>query len=75
MVPRIGRNRAAGPRGQKKSPAVSKAVVDYVKRRKAKELGRVLREGGFDYALTNDEIEKTELYEPGPGGSYSPAGR
>ncbi len=46
---------------KKKSPAVSRAVVEYVKRRKAKELGRVLREEGFDYPLTNEEIEKQDV--------------
>jgi Arc/MetJ family transcription regulator len=42
----------------KKSPAIAKAVTDFVKRQKAKEFGRELREGVFDYPLTNDEIEK-----------------
>ena len=41
----------------KKSPAVSKVVTDWVKRQKAKEFGRKLREGYFDYPCTNDEIE------------------
>ena len=43
---------------KKKSPAVSKAIVEYVRRRKAAELGRLFREGAFDYPLTNEEIEK-----------------
>jgi Arc/MetJ family transcription regulator len=42
----------------KKSPAIAKAVTDFVKRQKAKEFGRELREDVFDYPLTNDEIEK-----------------
>ena len=46
---------------KKKSPAVSKAVVEYVKRRKAQEFGRHLREGRFDYPLTNEEIEKQDI--------------
>ncbi|MCP5518483.1 MAG: type II toxin-antitoxin system VapB family antitoxin [Verrucomicrobiales bacterium] len=41
----------------KKSPAVAKAVEEFVKRRKAREFGRMLREGFFDYPLTNEEIE------------------
>lgn len=44
--------------GSKKSPAVAKAVADFVNRRKAREFGRMLREGVFDYPATNDEIEK-----------------
>ena len=42
----------------KKSPAVAKAVTEYVRRLKMKEFGRLLREGAFDYPATNDEIEK-----------------
>jgi hypothetical protein len=41
----------------KKSPAVAKAVEDFVKRKKAKAFGVALREGAFDYHATNDEIE------------------
>ena len=43
-----------------KSPAVSKAVEEYVKRKKAKEFGRMLREGAFDYPASNDAIEKMD---------------
>ncbi|MBM3833814.1 MAG: DUF2191 domain-containing protein [Verrucomicrobia bacterium] len=42
----------------KKSPAVSKAVVEFVRRKKASEFGRMLREGAFDFQVTNDEVEK-----------------
>jgi Arc/MetJ family transcription regulator len=42
----------------KKSPAVSRAVTEFVKRQKAKEFGRLLREGAFDYSVLNEEIEK-----------------
>lgn len=42
----------------KKSPAVSKAVTEFVKRAKAKEFGKMLREGAFDFPMTNDELEK-----------------
>jgi metal-responsive CopG/Arc/MetJ family transcriptional regulator len=41
----------------KKSPAVAKAVIEFVKRKKAKEFGALLREGAFDYNYTNEEIE------------------
>jgi hypothetical protein len=42
----------------KKSPAISKAVNEFVKRAKAKEFGKMLREGAFDFPMTNDELEK-----------------
>jgi hypothetical protein len=41
----------------KMSPAVGKVVSEYINRRKAREFGRLLREGAFDYEATNDEIE------------------
>jgi metal-responsive CopG/Arc/MetJ family transcriptional regulator len=44
----------------KKSPAIAKAVTEYVKRQKAKEFVRLLREGDFDYPSTNEEIEKAQ---------------
>lgn len=43
---------------KKKSPAVSKAVEECVKRHRAKEFGRQLKEGYFDFPYTNDEIER-----------------
>ena len=44
----------------KKSPAVAKAVTEYVKRQKAKEFAHLLREGDFDYPITNEEMEKAQ---------------
>jgi Arc/MetJ family transcription regulator len=44
-----------------KSPAVSKAVEEFVKRKKAKEFGRMLREGAFDYPVNNETIEKMDV--------------
>jgi Arc/MetJ family transcription regulator len=44
----------------KKSPAVSKAVVEFVRRKKAREFGKMLREGAFDFTVTNDDVEKGE---------------
>ena len=44
-----------------KSPAVNKAVEEFVKRKKAKEFGRMLREGAFDYPVTNETIEKMDV--------------
>jgi Arc/MetJ family transcription regulator len=45
---------------KKRSLAVSKALVEYVKRRKASQLGRLLREGTFDSPHTNEEIERQD---------------
>ena len=41
----------------KKSPAASLAVSENIQRQKAREFGKLLREGAFDYPATNDEIE------------------
>lgn len=32
-----------------KSPAVARAVTDFVRRKQAREFGRMIREGAFDY--------------------------
>jgi len=32
-----------------KSPALAKAIVEFVNRRKAREFGRLIRESAFDY--------------------------
>lgn len=45
---------------KKKSPAVSKAVTEFVRRQKARQFGRMLREGAFDYEATNEEIERLD---------------
>lgn len=42
---------------KKKSPAIARAVTEFVKRAKAKEFGRKLMEGHFDYPSTTEEIE------------------
>lgn len=42
---------------EKNSPAVAFAVKDFINRRKAKDFGRMLREGKFDYPATNEEVE------------------
>jgi len=42
---------------KKRSPAVARIVEEFVKRAKAREFGRQLREGAFDYPVTNEEIE------------------
>ena len=50
---------------RKKSPAIAKAAAEFVSRRKAAEFGRLLREGAFDYPLTNEAVEATEALEHG----------
>jgi Arc/MetJ family transcription regulator len=46
---------------KKNSPAVAFAVRDFLNRRKARDFGRMLREGAFDYPATNEEIEKRDV--------------
>jgi hypothetical protein len=36
---------------------VAFAVRDFLNRKKARDFGRMLREGKFDYPATNEEIE------------------
>jgi len=42
---------------KKKSSAVNKVVTDFLNRKKAKEFGRLLREGHFDFDFTNEDVE------------------
>jgi Arc/MetJ family transcription regulator len=42
---------------RKKSPAVAKAVKEFLFRRKAREFGDMLFNGEFHYDVLNDEIE------------------
>ena len=46
---------------RKNSPAVAFAVRDFINRKKARDFGRMLREGGFDYPATNDEVEQRDI--------------
>lgn len=46
---------------KKNSPAVAFAVRDFINRKKAKDFGRMLREGKFDYPATNEEIERGDI--------------
>ena len=46
---------------KKNSPAVAFAVRDFLNRKKAKDFGRMLREGKFNYPATNAEIESRGL--------------
>lgn len=47
-----------------KSPAIAKAVENFVKWKRAKEFGKRLLEGHYDYPLTNDEIESVQVVVP-----------
>jgi hypothetical protein len=42
----------------KKGPAVAFAISESIKREKAREFGKLLREGAFDYPATNNEVER-----------------
>jgi hypothetical protein len=46
---------------KKNSPAVAFAVRDFINRKKAKDFGRMLREGKFDYPATNEETEGRDI--------------
>jgi Arc/MetJ family transcription regulator len=46
---------------KKNSPAVAFAVREFLNRKKARDFGRMLREGEFDYPATNEEIEKLDV--------------
>ena len=46
---------------KKNSPAVAFAVRDFINRKKAKDFGRMLREGTFDYPATNTESERQDV--------------
>ncbi len=42
------------------SPAISRAVTEFVRRQRVREFGRLLREDAFDYPLTNDQVESAD---------------
>jgi len=44
----------------KKVPAWGFAANEHSKRENAKEFGKLLRDGAFDYPATNDEIERVQ---------------
>ena len=46
---------------KKNSPAVAFAVRDFINRKKARDFGRMLREGKFDYPATNEEVEARDI--------------
>jgi len=44
----------------KMSPAIGIAVREFVRRQKLREFARLLREGAFDYPLTNEQVERED---------------
>jgi len=48
---------------KRKSPALAKAIVEFVNRRKAREFGRLIRESAFDYPDESVEVDPGE--DPG----------
>ena len=49
-----------------KSPAVAKAVTEFVRRKKAREFGRMIREGAFDYPEPTRDADGIEFANPIP---------
>lgn len=43
---------------KRKSPAIARAVEEYVRRTHLKAFGNKIMEGEFDYPMTNEEWEK-----------------
>lgn len=49
-----------------KSPAVARAVTEFVRRKKAREFGRLIREGAFDYPAPAAESAGQDSANPVP---------
>jgi Arc/MetJ family transcription regulator len=49
-----------------KSPAVARAVTEFVRRQQAREFGRMIREGVFDYPAPAAEAAGLDLANPVP---------
>ena len=45
---------------KRKSPALSMALEEFVKRAKAREFGKRIREGAFDYPLDREEMAELD---------------
>jgi hypothetical protein len=43
-----------------KSPALAKAVSEYARRERARDFGRLLREGAFDYPGNSEPVKEEE---------------
>ncbi|MGJ8632860.1 MAG: type II toxin-antitoxin system VapB family antitoxin [Luteolibacter sp.] len=49
-----------------KSPAIARAVTEFVRRKKAREFGRMIREGVFDYPAPAADASGADLANPVP---------
>jgi hypothetical protein len=49
-----------------KSPAVARAVTEFVRRKKAREFGRMIREGAFDYPAPAGDSAEHDPANPVP---------
>jgi Arc/MetJ family transcription regulator len=49
-----------------KSPAVARAVTEFVRRKQAREFGRLIREGAFDYPSPPLDSAGHDLANPVP---------
>ena len=49
-----------------KSPAVARAVTEFVRRKQAREFGRMIREGVFDYPAPPVDAAGLDLANPVP---------
>lgn len=49
-----------------KSPAVARAVTEFVRRKQAREFGRMIREGVFDYPAPAVDMAGLDLANPVP---------
>lgn len=48
----------------KKSPAISKALNDYLRAAKKRRLIQCVMDGKSDYSTTNEELEASAAYDP-----------
>lgn len=49
-----------------KSPAVARAVTEFVRRKQARDFGRMIREGVFDYPDPRPDAASWDLTNPVP---------
>ena len=49
-----------------KSPAVARAVTEFVRRKKARDFGRMIREGAFDYPAPAADVAGMDPANPVP---------
>jgi Arc/MetJ family transcription regulator len=49
-----------------KSPAVARAVTEFVRRKQARDFGRMIREGVFDYPAPAVDAAGSDLANPVP---------